>query len=99
MLRCPHCQSTRLRVIGSEHIEDTDFFRRHRKCKACLKNFHTREYVEDSTLRPLDQADIKVALSFLYRAASTLTKGRYKRKAFEGDPRSRISSRPPQNGD
>ncbi len=73
MIHCPHCQSTRLRVIGSAHKEnDGDYFRRHRKCIACGRNFHTKEYVEG--YEPMTDDDKRIALSFLAKAAKLIAK-------------------------
>lgn len=86
MIRCPACQSSSLRVLGSAHRAfDDNYFRRHRKCKRCGHNFHTREYVEGD--EPLTPEDVRMALSFLARAAGRLTK-RKKRNAPIDPPQS-----------
>lgn len=74
LLRCPHCSSTRLLVLGTAHDPKTEshaYYRRHRKCKACKKNFHTREFIE-GTADSLTIEDVRIVLSHLGRAAALI---------------------------
>ncbi len=84
MIRCPKCKSTRLEVLGGAWDPNTEahhYLRRRRRCKACRKTFHTREFPE-TDYEP-DTTDIRLALSFLYKAAKTLTKGRKSKRIDE----------------
>lgn len=86
MLRCPHCRSSRLRVLGTAHdprTESHEHLRRHRKCKACGRNFHTREIVE-GTEPALTSEEVRIALGFMARAAYTLRRQK-PRKDFTKD--------------
>ncbi len=76
MIRCPHCNSSRLRVAGHAHRLKSDldptYLRRHRQCKSCKRHFHTREYAEGDLV--FDREAIRIALGHLAKAAIALRK-------------------------
>lgn len=72
MIRCPHCNSLRTRVIGgagSKQVQH-NHYRRHRKCKACSRNFFTREYIEDDAMHDADAT--RIATSLIAKALTYL---------------------------
>lgn len=73
MIRCPHCGSGQLRVVGGWYEPTTVSMRRTRKCKLCRRNFHTREYIEGQEAE-LTRDQAHRALKHMFLAARELRK-------------------------
>lgn len=77
MLKCPNCQSVKLKVTGNAESKssiDYDHTRRYRKCKSCGFHFVTREIAEGDT--HIDIEKVRIALSFIGKAQQYLQSSR-----------------------
>ncbi len=57
-LRCPVCDSLRIRVVDTRDNGGT--IRRRRRCKGCMEDFYTIEVISDIDGTPVDEEERNV---------------------------------------
>lgn len=70
-MKCPFCNSEKMKVIDSRPVEESNSIRRRRECESCKKRFTTYEKVEtiplivikkDNNREPYDRSKIEAGI-------------------------------------